>query len=148
MSIVIRRASGSDASSIAELAAEHAAYERSQARPDPLTLAAALDGLPTRLLVWIAGQGDHPVGYAAVTEDFSTWRARPFLHLDCLFVRAEYRGRGVGAELFRQAVHHAKERGITPLEWQTPAWNHDAIRFYERMGGKHAMKVRFTLECG
>lgn len=148
MAIVIRRASGRDAPVIAELTAEHAAYERSQARPDTRDLAAALDGPPARLLVWIAGQGDHPVGYAAVTEDFSSWRARPFLHLDFLFVRAEHRGCGVGAELFQQAVRYAKERGITPLEWQTPTWNQDAIRFYERMGGKHAVKARFTLEWG
>lgn len=145
MPAVIRRASGPDAVTVAGLAAEHADYERSSARPDVHALAAALDAASPRLRVWIAEAGGYLVGYAAVTEDFSTWRAQAFLHLDCLFVRAAHRGCGIGAELFRQVRSHAHERGIAALEWQTPSWNADAIRFYERMGGAHALKARFTL---
>lgn len=145
MPAVIRRASGPDAATVAGLVAEHADYERSSARPDVRVLAAALDAAPPRLLVWIAEAGGYPVGYAALTEDFSTWRAQAFLHLDCLFVRASHRGRGLGAELFRQVRSHAHECGIAALEWQTPSWNVDAIRFYERMGGTHTLKARFSL---
>ena len=125
------------------LIAEHAEYEHSKAQPDIAELAKALDG--NRLLAWIAESGSEPLGYAAVTEDFSTWRAEPFLHLDCLFVREPHRGRGVGADLFRQVQRHAKERGVQSLEWQTPLWNDGAIRFYGRMGGLYAMKARFAL---
>lgn len=146
MSTVIRRASGQDAPRLAELAAEHADYERTRARPDASALAAALGALPTRLSVWLAEEGGSTVGYAAVTEDFSTWRARSFLYLDCLFVRTAHRGRGIGADLFRHVLVHARERGIATLEWQTPSWNEDAIRFYERMGGAHSLKERFSLD--
>lgn len=145
MPVVIRRALGSDAPVIAALAAEHADYERSVARPDVHALAAALDAAPPRLRVWIAEADGYPVGYAAATEDFSTWRAEGFLHLDCLFVRAAHRGHGLGAGLFRRVRSHAHECGIAALEWQTPTWNADAIRFYERMGGAHTLKARFTL---
>ena len=141
----IRRATGRDARLIAEFIAEHAQYERSEARPDPRQLAAALDGLPPRLQVWLAEDGGETLGYAAVTEDFSTWRAAPFLHLDCLFVRERHRNRGAGAALFREAERHARERGLQRLEWQTPQWNRDAIRFYERMGGLCEVKARFSL---
>jgi len=145
MPIRIRRAAGSDASALAELAAEHADYERSSAHPDARALGAAIDMGAARLWAWLAEEGGYPVAYAAVTEDFSTWRAEAFLHLDCLFVRATHRGRGIGATLFRQALSHARERGIATLEWQTPSWNEDAIRFYERLGGKHSLKARFSL---
>jgi len=145
MSVAIRCTSGLDAPMLAELVAEHADYERSSARPDAYALAAALDAVPARLLAWIAGEGGYPVGYAAVTEDFSTWRAQAFLYLDCLFVRATHRGRGVGADLFRHALSHARDSGVATLEWQTPSWNEGAIRFYERLGGAHTLKARFSL---
>ena len=102
MPVIIRHAVGADAPPLTELVAQHADYERSRALPDAHALAAALDAVPPRLWVWIAEEGGSLVGYAAVTEDFSTWRAQPYLHLDCLFVRAGYRGRGIGADLFRQ----------------------------------------------
>lgn len=146
MSALIRRASGPDGSVLAELASEHADYEQSSARPDARMLAAVLDAGSPRLWAWLAEEDGYPVGYAAVTEDFSTWQARTFLHLDCLFVRAAHRGRGIGAALFRQALSHARQRGVAILEWQTPSWNEDAIRFYERLGGKHALKARFSLD--
>lgn len=145
MPVVIRRAWGPDAPAVAGLAAEHADYERSSAQPDVHALAAALDASPPRLLAWIAEAGGDTVGYAALTEDFSTWRAQVFLHLDCLFVRAAHRGHGIGAGLFRQVRSHAHERDIAAVEWQTPSWNADAIRFYERMGGPHTLKARFCL---
>lgn len=129
MSTLIRRASGPDGATLAALASEHADYERSSVRPDARLLAAALDAGSQRLWVWLAEAAEHPVGYAAVTEDFSIWRAQVFLHLDCLFVRSAHRG-----------------RGIVTLEWQTPSWNEGAIRFYERLGGKHALKARFSLD--
>lgn len=147
MPTLIRRAVGADAPTLAELATEHADYERSSAHPDARALGAALDAAPVGLWAWLAEEGGYPVAYAAVTEDFSTWRAEAFLHLDCLFVRATHRSRGIGAALFRQVLAHARERGITTLEWQTPSWNAGAIRFYERLGGKHALKARFIQRC-
>lgn len=67
------------------------------------------------------------------------------MHLGCLYVRAPHGDQGLGAELFRQVRSHAHECGIEALEWQTPSWNADAIRFYERMGGTHSLKARFGL---
>jgi GNAT superfamily N-acetyltransferase len=143
MTPVIRRVSGADAPALAALVAEHAGYERSEARPEVMRLSQALGA--GRLTAWMAEAEGEPAGYAAVTEDFSTWRAEPFLHLDCLYVRERYRGRGLGAALFRQAERHARDRGIACLEWQTPSWNADAIRFYQRLGGSHVLKARFIL---
>jgi GNAT superfamily N-acetyltransferase len=141
----IRQATGRDVRVIVKLAAEHAEYERTRAQPDDRSLAAALDGMPPRLRVWLAEDGRDPLGYAAVTEDFSTWRAEPFLHLDCLYVREMHRHRGVGSALFRQVERYAHAQGVRTLEWQTPLWNKDALLFYERMGGHSSIKARFSM---
>ena len=46
----------------------------------------------------------------------------------------EYRGRGVGKALFRQAEICARSRGCTQLKIETQNINVAACRFYERMG--------------
>jgi GNAT superfamily N-acetyltransferase len=47
--------------------------------------------------------------------------------------------------LLQAAIEEARRQQIDHLEWQTPAWNEDAIRFYRRQGASHANKVRFRL---
>lgn len=43
-------------------------------------------------------------------------------------------------------ISHARTAGYSSLEWQTPAWNEHAIRFYSRTGAAAQDKRRFTLE--
>lgn len=142
----IRRASGDDAAAIAALAREHARFERGEACCGDAALRAALDAAPSLLLGWLATHDKEAIGYATATIDFSTWRAALYLHLDCLFVRAEWRGRGIGARLVEAAARHAGTLNVEIMEWQTPGWNRDAIRFYERLGAARADKARFRLD--
>lgn len=39
----------------------------------------------------------------------------------------------------------ALERGMPRIEWQTPAWNARAARFYERLGARALPKLRFAV---
>ncbi|ACB28350.1 GNAT family N-acetyltransferase [Methylobacterium radiotolerans] len=145
MSARVREAEASDATAILGLVQAHAAFEREVA---PLSLhelhtILSADSPPTRLLV---ADGDTaPVGYAAVTFDFSLWRGRPYGHLDCLFVAASARGRGNGKQLFDAVVKLARAEGVDRLEWQTPSWNTDAIRFYLQTGALGVSKQRFAI---
>jgi GNAT superfamily N-acetyltransferase len=101
---------------------------------------------PARLHAWVAvDEQGCLVGYATATLDYSTWMAREFMHLDCLFVSEQMRSRGVGAQLLGSVCDHARKIGITEVQWQTPQWNADAQRFYERVGAAPKPKVRFTL---
>lgn len=143
MLVDVRRALPSDAKVLLPLIREHAAFERSAASCTMETLRAALSGEPPRLIAWIAEQSGEPLGYAAATVDFSTWSGLPYLHLDCLFVRSEHRGAGVGAGLLRTARNLAASNGIVEMQWQTPEWNEDARRFYVREGALAARKFRF-----
>lgn len=52
--------------------------------------------------------------------------------LDDLWLRPDVFGRGLGRQLFADAVEHAVAAGATALEWEAEP---DAEGFYQRMGG-------------
>ncbi|HQT54047.1 GNAT family N-acetyltransferase [Phenylobacterium sp.] len=110
-------------------------------------LSRALFGLPPRLLAWVAGDGADLLGYAAASHEYSAWRGREYLHMDCLFVSAAARNHGLGARLVDAVTGFATAQGLEEVQWQTPAWNLDAVRFYERLGAVGDQKVRFSLDC-
>jgi GNAT superfamily N-acetyltransferase len=141
----IRIAIPSDADSLTQLCAEHAAYELSDF--DPLGHAEKLALLLQngQLRIFIAEAKGAQIGFASVSLEVSTWRAAHYLHMDCLFVSQEYRGNSIGTKLLGAVAKYASETGIDEVQWQTPDWNVDAIRFYERAGGTAKHKVRFYL---
>lgn len=135
-----------DLPAVLDLCAEHAAYERSvfDRASCAAGLATALSAASPRLLCRVA-EGDGIVGYATATIDFSTWRAREFLHMDCLYVRAAQRGAGIGARLLAALRDEARARGIDEMQWQTPDWNAGAARFYRRLGASESTRLRYRL---
>lgn len=143
--LCIRPATGTDAEAMLPLIRSHAAYEHGRAIVSEAALRLALDGTPAPLAAWIAIQGGELVGYASATVNFSTWTGRPFLHLDCLFVRDNCRSLGIGVRLLAAVRTHAAEREFGEIQWQTPDWNEDAIRFYRREGALFLPKARFFL---
>lgn len=142
---MIRRATPADAETLLPLIRDHARFERASADCSLEGLQAVLRA-PSRLLAWLAFERDGAVGYATATVDVATWSARPFLHLDCLFVADEFRSRGVGLALMKQAAAEGAATGCTHMEWQTPSWNAAAVRFYRRQGARGLAKLRFRLD--
>lgn len=150
MTVSVRPIRPADLDELLMLCAEHAAFERApfETAGQHASLVRALFEEPVRLRGWMA-QDDRPIGYLTATLDFSTWRARDFLHMDCLFVREGYRGAGVGLQLFDALYAHAKAIGVDEIQWQTPDWNHDAARFYRRLGAgeSHKLRYRYLLDA-
>ncbi|MGW0933188.1 N-acetyltransferase family protein [Streptomyces sp. NPDC002644] len=144
---VIRPATPADLPTIARLCADHAAFER--AEPVPADLAARLERLlfPSRPRAWclVTESRNEVIGYATFSLEFSTWQATEHAHLDCLFIAEPHRGGGRGHALFSAVKDAAASHGAAHLQWQTPDWNTDAIRFYHRAGAQARPKVRFTL---
>lgn len=144
--VLIRRAGAADVPTLLPLCAAHAAYERlpqaSEQRLD--ALARALQGEPPPLYAWIAFAAEQAVGYASATLDFSTLDRASYLHLDCLYVAAGWRNRSIGAALWERARTHALDLGCRAIQWQTPAWNIDAARFYRRLGATETAKRRYS----
>jgi GNAT superfamily N-acetyltransferase len=145
VTVQVRPARPADVSQLLDLIQQHATFERTVASLSEADLAAILGAPqpPTRLIV--ADDGIGLVGYAALTFDYALWSASRFAHLDCLFVRDTMRGRRIGKHLFDETRRLAEAAGASRIEWQTPAWNVDAIRFYEREGGRDLAKMRFGL---
>jgi GNAT superfamily N-acetyltransferase len=85
------------------------------------------------LIAFFDGQ---PAGFALFFHNYSTFLAQPGLYLEDLFVKPEWRRRGIGQALFRRLAQIACERGCGRFEWSALDWNAPAIQFYERMGAK------------
>ncbi|WP_250622972.1 GNAT family N-acetyltransferase [Pinirhizobacter soli] len=146
-SCTIRRIEPCDIEALVLLCVDHARYERAEYKPEGKAdlLKQALFTQPTRLLAWVAKIDGRLAGYTSAASEFSTWSAREFWHMDCLFVVEEYRGNGVGAALLATIVQFAREQGYDQVQWQTPEWNERARKFYRREGAAEKHKVRFTL---
>ena len=84
----------------------------------------------------IATFKNEPAGFALYCQNYSTFLAQPGLYLEDLFVKPEFRRKGIGEALFRKLAQIAVERGYGRFEWSALDWNTPAIRFYERMGAK------------
>ncbi|MGW2277810.1 N-acetyltransferase family protein [Streptomyces sp. NPDC001770] len=147
---LIRPATEADLPAIADLCAAHAAFERAGDVPADLAgrLKPVLFSAHPRAWCLVVDHGDELIGYATCSREFSTWQATDYVHLDCLFVTEQYRGEGWGNALLRAVRNAAATRGAAQVQWQTPDWNTDAIRFYRRMGARAQPKVRFHLPTG
>lgn len=144
----IRHARPEDLDRVAELAAEHAAYEKA-APPAPglaTRLAALLFGERARLRCLVAELPDgRLVGYATCAPELSTWDGAEYLHMDCLYLSATERGLGLGPLFMAALREEARSLGLTEIQWQTPTWNEGAIRFYDRLGATSKQKLRYSL---
>lgn len=133
---VIRPARQGDAGLVLEFVKQLAAYERLE------HLVESTEGLVNEALFGprpaaecvIAELEGRPVGFALFFQNFSTFKGRPGLYLEDLFVVPEARGRGVGAALLQHLAAVAVSRNYGRVEWAVIDWNADAIAFYRRLG--------------
>lgn len=84
----------------------------------------------------LAYAGAEPAGFALFFANYSTFRARPGLYLEDLFVRPPFRRRGIGRELFRHVAQLARQRGCARLEWMAVDTDARAQEFYASMGAR------------
>jgi GNAT superfamily N-acetyltransferase len=85
------------------------------------------------------------VGYMTATLEYSTWEAQVYVHMDCLYLREPFRGRGLGRGMIQVLRAFAAERNCRLIQWQTPVENADGIAFYERIGARSKAKRRYFL---
>lgn len=86
--------------------------------------------------VVIARVGEAVAGFALFFHSYSTFLAQRGLYLEDLFVRPEWRGRGVGRMLLARLARLAVDRECGRFEWSVLNWNESAIRLYERLGAR------------
>jgi GNAT superfamily N-acetyltransferase len=134
--VSIRRATPDDAATIHELIRALAAYEREPdaVRATPESLAEQMRGDRPPFECLLAEDAGRAAGFALFFQSYSTWRGRPGIWLEDLFVREEDRGRGIGEALLRAVARTAVERACGRLEFSVLDWNEPAIRFYRSLG--------------
>jgi ribosomal protein S18 acetylase RimI-like enzyme len=127
------------------LCREHAAYEKAEFHENGQVerWRTALFADEATLHGWIATDDGVPCGYMTATLDFATWSATPFTYMDCLYLREEYRGMGLGRAFLERLREFAVANRCGRVEWQTPPDNDLGIGFYQRMGAKAVPKTRF-----
>ncbi|OJV14334.1 MAG: GNAT family N-acetyltransferase [Dyadobacter sp. 50-39] len=147
MEYLIRRVAFADLSRLVQLCAKHADYEGADydSTGKQERLAAELFSESRRLHCHVIERAGSIEGYFTFTLDFSTWDARPFLHLDCLYLEPNLRGQGIGKQIFQQLEQIARELECFNIQWQTPITNEPAIRFYDRLGATGRDKKRYGL---
>ena len=99
-----------------------------------------------RLWVWVLAEEQYLLGFASLTFAYSTWDASEYAHLDCLYLQEQARSKGFGLKLLQTALEFATSKNSLNLQWETPIWNADAIRFYQRLEADTEEKVRFFLQ--
>jgi len=86
--------------------------------------------------VLIADYAGRPAGFALFFHNFSTFLGKPGIYLEDLFIKPEFRGKGIGREVLAFLAKLAVERGCGRLEWAVLDWNSRAIDFYKRLGAR------------
>lgn len=150
MNYQIRPIKPADLDELLVLMQEHADYEKAAFTPEGKKerLAAALFAEHPKLNCWLIENKNRPIGFVSYTFDYSTWDAADFMYMDCLFLREQARGQGIGTDILERLKAVAIERKCINIQWQTPVFNQPAIDFYHKNKAGSNQKVRFTLKTG
>jgi GNAT superfamily N-acetyltransferase len=76
-----------------------------------------------------------PAGYALFFGYYSTW-VGPGLYLEDLFVRSQYRGKGIGVALLAAIARIALQEKCWAIRWEVLGWNEKAIELYRSLGAE------------
>jgi len=82
----------------------------------------------------LARRAGKPVGLALFFFEFSTWRGRPGVYVQDLYVAAEMRGTGLGRRLLEAVAARAAMRDAVYMRLSVHAGNDEGAGFYERLG--------------
>jgi GNAT superfamily N-acetyltransferase len=137
MSWHLRPARREDSTGIWNLIKELADFER---------LTDLLDGSAAEFERWVfeekvarvlvAEENETIVGYALYFPILSTFKMRPALWLEDLYVQKARRGVGIGKALIGEVIDYAKKNGYARLDWTVLNWNVSAIEFYRSLGAE------------
>lgn len=134
----LRRATSEDLPLILDYIRELAEYEKEpdKAIATPEDMERYLFGEKPLIFAVLAEWEGQAAGWACWFYNFSTWEGRPGLYLEDLFVRPEFRGKGIGKALIQHLAAVAVENRCTRYVWQVLDWNTPSIEFYKAMGAK------------
>ena len=135
---MIREARIEDIEAIHDLIVELAIYER---EPDAVT--ATVDDIKKSLFdqnpvanCLVSEIDNKIVGIAIWFLNYSTWLGKAGLYLEDLFVKPEFRSKGLGLKLMKTLAQICVERGYERFQWWVLDWNEPSINFYKSIGAE------------
>ncbi|MBT6837099.1 MAG: GNAT family N-acetyltransferase [Bacteroidetes bacterium] len=134
MKIIIRKANKADLPEVLNLIKELALYEKA---PDEVTITIEeleKDGFgdqPMYEVILAESDEEEIIGMSFYYYAYSTWKGK-CLYLEDIIVKEEFRGKGIGKQLFDATVLKAKEVKAKRMMWQVLDWNTPAIEFYKQ----------------
>ena len=138
MSVVVRDARREDAPAIVALIAALAEFE-SLPGPDADAAARLVEhgfGARRHFESLVAEADGAIVAYAIFFTTYSTFRMRPTLFLEDIFVHPDVRRRGITTKMMETLRALATERGCGRFEWMVLDWNAGAQALYAKLGAK------------
>jgi ribosomal protein S18 acetylase RimI-like enzyme len=85
-------------------------------------------------VIFIAHDGNNPLGFVQLYPSFSSVSMKRSWVLNDLYVKEHARGKGVGEQLIKTAIHFAIETGAKGIMLETGRENVNAQRLYEKIG--------------
>jgi len=136
--IVIRTAAEKDVPEILNFIKALAEYEKlsDDVSANEEQLKKTLFGKNKFVEVIIADYKNEPAGFMLFFHNYSTFLGKPGIYLEDLFVKPEFRGKGIGKLLLAYLGKLAVERDCGRIEWSVLDWNEPSISFYKSFGAK------------
>ncbi len=136
--LVIREATARDAPTLTAMIRELAEFEHELDQVDITDEDLLRDGFRSNpcFRALIADWDGQTAAYALYFFTYSTWAGRPSLFVEDLFVRPDFRRRGIGKALLRRMAAIANEHNCYGMRWEVLNWNTPAIDFYRSLGAK------------
>ncbi|WP_408340155.1 GNAT family N-acetyltransferase [Paraburkholderia sp. RL17-337-BIB-A] len=104
-----------------DLRHEYSAEQQGQLEPaDRMSIAETVLNQTSRSFGYVALEGDSPVGVLLMTEGMAIYAGGAFGQITELYVRPEYRSRGLAAALIREATKLGMKRGWKRLDVGAP----------------------------
>jgi GNAT superfamily N-acetyltransferase len=135
---IIRRARPGDETELTAMIHELAEFER-----------ASTDCTVTESQLRQALFGDDPTVFGHIAEvdgraaagalwfrNFSTWDGVAGIYLEDLYVRPEFRRRGLARKMLATLARECLDGGYSRLSWAVLDWNVNAIALYDAVGGR------------
>ena len=133
MEFKIRKGQKADLTSVLALIKELAEFENAPNEVSVTLEELEEDGFGQHPYYWfiVAEHKGEIIGLSFYFIRYSTWKGR-FLFLEDFVVKEDFRGQGVGAQLFEETIRVAQRLEVKGMVWQVLDWNEDAIRFYKK----------------
>jgi len=131
----IRPATVADVPSLKEMIVEFATFERLAHFVTVTEESLVRDGFgPNPIYRALLPEWDGRLaGYELLYDFYSSFLGRG-LFLEDIYVREEFRGKGIGKALMAEAAAIAVREGCWGIRWEVLDWNQSAIDFYKALG--------------